>query len=117
MLKKLISQSQKEPNRLWYSSEYFDLIVWKNENKAIEAFQLCYDIGGRERVLSWRREYGFSHSQIDSGEQNPTINRSPLFVTDGVFDREEIQKRFKQESQNIDSDIREFIIQKIAIYH
>ncbi|KIM12224.1 MAG: hypothetical protein KU38_04855 [Sulfurovum sp. FS08-3] len=117
MLKKSPFVNPKEPNRLWYSSDYFDLIVWKNQESSVEAFGLYYDTKKRERVLTWRRGQGFSHAQIDSGEQNPTFNRSPLLVPDGVFDKAKILDRFQYESQTIDSDIREFIIQKLTTYH
>jgi len=77
---------------------------------------LYYDTKRCERVLSWRQGEGFGHAQIDSGEQNPTFNRSPLLVADGVFDKAKILDRFQYESQTIDSDIRDFIIQALTTY-
>ncbi|MEA2027966.1 MAG: hypothetical protein U9N49_03200, partial [Campylobacterota bacterium] len=70
-----------------------------------------------ERVLSWRKTYGFTHAQIDSGEQNPSKNQSPLLVADGVLDTHQLLEKFQNESQNIDKNIREFIIEKIKTYH
>ncbi len=116
MLKKITSANKKDPYRLWYSDGYFDLIIWYNTKQSIKVFQLCYDIAVCERILSWSQEYGFRHSQIDSGEQNPTKNQSPLCVADGIFEKEDIIEKFKTNSKNIEREIREFIIEKIATY-
>jgi len=116
MLKKITHTSKKEPNRVWYSSDYFDLIVWRESSGEVKAFQLCYDIARNERVLSWRKAYGFTHAQIDSGEQNPSKNQSPLLIADGVLDRQRLLEKFQVESQNIDKDIKEFVIDKIGRY-
>jgi len=115
MLKKLKISNPKEPNRLWYSDEYFDLIIWREADE-ITAFQLCYDIKRFERVLSWSKRYGFSHSHIDSGERNPSKNQSPLFVADGLLDRSFIMEKFATHAQDIDPAIRSFVVTKIAEY-
>jgi len=113
MLKAINSHSN---NRLWYSDAYFDLIIWRDKNKEVEAFQLCYDIEHFERSLSWSKAYGFSHAQIDGGEANPLKNQSPLFVADGIFEYDTIINRFKKASQSIDEEIRTFILQKMSQY-
>lgn len=103
------------PNRLWYSNDYFDLIIWVDSHNAVEAFQLCYDIERFERVLSWSKQYGYSHSQIDGGEQNPFKNQAPLFVADGIFEGETILARFEEASIHLPDTIRDFVIKKISL--
>jgi hypothetical protein len=117
MLQKLTIQNPKDPNRIWYSDEYFDLIIWQDRHNCIEAFQLCYDIKRHERVLSWSKTYGFNHSQIDSGEQSPNTNRSPLFVADGIFECQKLLEKFNKHAKDIDAHIRAFIIDKVKTYH
>jgi hypothetical protein len=55
-------------DRRWIADEYFDLIVWYEDDQTIHGFQLCYDKPGRERALTWTRAGGFQHTAIDSGE-------------------------------------------------
>ena len=38
-------------DRRWIADEYFDLIVWYEDDQTIHGFQLCYDKPGRERAL------------------------------------------------------------------
>lgn len=57
-----------DPDRRWYSSEYFDLIVWFNKGKEIIGFQLCYDKERNERAITWKETVGYLHSQVDDGE-------------------------------------------------
>jgi hypothetical protein len=45
--------------------------------EAIYGFQLCYGKPRWERALTWLDGRGFSYAEVDSGEDQPTRNRSP----------------------------------------
>lgn len=118
MLKEFENVSQqKDCFRRLFSDEYFDLFVWY-EKKGREAvgFQLCYNKKYNEHSIIWDRRKGYLHSGIDSGENNPTANRSPILVADGYFDNTGIAGVFRENSQYLEEDIAELVHQKLLEY-
>ena len=121
MLKEIqhVRQINGEPARRWFSDEFFDLIVWF-DNEGITGFQLCYDIRRDERALTWRKGHGYTHDRIDQGEARPEMpgmrKSTPILVIDGIFDYKNIAVRFKEESKEIDSTVAEFVYKRILHY-
>jgi hypothetical protein len=114
---KSVRQISGEPQRRWFWSNYFDLIVWFNSESDIIGFQLCYDKNRYQRVLTWKRESGYSHDRIDDGEGSPgKYKGTPILAADGIFEEGKIAVLFKEESQNIDKQIADFIHEKILEY-
>ena len=62
----------------------------------------------------WTRERGFSHERVDTGEESPTKNRTPILVPDGPWSARDIRHRFERASRNLDPRIREFIVRKLG---
>ena len=102
--------------RRWFSDADLDLIVWLADDGAISGFQLCYDKQRSERALTWRRESGFVHEQVDSGETNPAKNQSPILVPDGLCPIDELTDQFLSKSRGIDPAIRSFVEAKLREY-
>lgn len=120
MLKELnnVRQIKGELKRRWFFDDYFDLIVWFEGRKEIFGFQLCYDIKKYERALTWRKDSGYSHNRIDSGEYGGLrMKASPILVQDGYFNKVEIARRFLKESEEIDQKISNFVYKKIEAYN
>jgi hypothetical protein len=114
---KSVRQIKGEPLRRWFWSDYFDLIVWINDDRDITGFQLCYDKNKFQRVLTWKKESGYSHDRIDDGESNPGRYKStPILAADGIFEEEKIAALFKEESSNLDKQIADFIHSRILEY-
>ncbi len=114
---KHISQSKDEPFRRWFWSRNLDLTVWYNDTDEIVGFQLCYQIDGDEKALTWRTGRGYSHNTVDSGEDDPARpKKTPLLVADGVFDKQTIVDLFIAESAELDEACRVFIIGKLGAY-
>lgn len=103
-------------DRRWFSDEYFDLIVWYESEDRIHGFQLCYDKAGRERALTWKRERGFQHTAVDSGESLPTANRTPVLVADGVFPFEQVRREFTIRSSLLPAEIRQLVLIRVQEY-
>ncbi|MFC1668833.1 hypothetical protein ACFL20_00450 [Spirochaetota bacterium] len=105
--------------RRWFSDDYFELIVWfENDKETITGFQLCYDIYRKERALTWRKDKGYLHNKIDDGEETPLAHkRTPILVKDGLFDKDGIGKKFMESSKNIDDDIIDLVYSKIVEYY
>lgn len=114
---KRVRQIKGEAKRRWFSDEYFDLIVWFDNDDNIVGFQLCYDISHTHRALTWRQETGYSHHRVDDGESRPgKIKATPILVADGVFEYDKIAAKFKKESRQLEKDMATFIYEKIMQY-
>ena len=112
-----VRQDSAETQRRWFQDDFFDLFVWQGRDGEFVAFQLCYDIKSNERVLSWKKDKGYTHARIDSGEQvEQRLKMSPLMVADGVFQLYSIAPRFEQAAAGLDGDIRSFVLAKLREY-
>ena len=112
-----VRQVENEHFRRWFTDEFFDLIVWIDDTGVISGFQLCYDVGRNERALTWKRDHGYHHNGVDSGEDGPGIGKmTPILVADGEFNRHTIVSRFIAEAIEIDPDIYEFVVEKLREY-
>jgi hypothetical protein len=103
-------QVEGEGFRRWFTDDYFDLIVWYGDDRALIGFQLCYDKQVRERALTWTREHGFQHNRIDSGEVPGHSKMTPIIIADGTFNTGPVVERFRQASGDIDPQIASFVI-------
>ena len=110
---KNVRQIPGEGLRRWFFDNFFDLIIWYEENKEIKGFQLCYDKLGKEKVFTWMKAGGYSHDEIDSGEVPGEHKKTPILVADGPFDKDSIGRRFLDESAHLESNLRELVYQKI----
>ncbi len=110
-----IRQISGEGQRRWFTNSFFELIVWyKKESDDFLGFQLCYDKSDYERSLTWKEKTGYRHQAIDD-ERNGTLHpQSPILVKDGSFDSVGISQKFKSESSAIDTNIVEFVFNKIS---
>lgn len=112
-----VRQIPGESARRWFSDEYFDLIVWFDDQDEIVGFQLCYDIHKTHRALTWQEHKGFTHHKIDDGENRPgKVKASPVLVPDGIFDAAVIARRFRGASQNIDAKVADFVYKILQTY-
>lgn len=107
-------QSDGALQRRWFSDDYFDLIVWENENKDIVRFQLCYNKFKDEHAFVWNQQDGHSHLKVDDGEGVPDrYKMSPILIADGHFEREAISARFLEAGKDIDQNISQFVYSKL----
>ena len=107
------AQVEHDPGRRWFFDEDFDLIVWQSDDSAVTAFELCYDKSSFERAITWNPEQGYGHFRVDSGEDNPMRNRTPILVTDGAFPKAEVIARFTQASIDLEPAIRAFVLERL----
>jgi hypothetical protein len=118
MLRELpkVRQVPEEPRRRWFADDYFDLIVWYDGDGGIIGFQLCYDLQGEERALTWKQETGFSHRRVDSGDLRRPFKATPILVEDGAFDEAAVRRLFTESSQEMDERTAGFVLEKIRDY-
>ena len=112
-----MSQKKGEPHRRWFADEFFDLLVWEDENGEIAGFQLSYDKNRDQHTLTWEKQTGYHHYKVDDGESRPgKFKASPILFADGVFEYDKISERFKINSQEIDKIVSSFVYHKLKNY-
>ncbi len=118
MLREITRIQQQDPNRRrrWFQDGYFDLFLWQTASGTFDALQLCYDIRRRERALLWSQVEGFFHDGVDTGEDSPLADRTPVFVRDGAFQWSDVRTRFREASADLPAEVREFVLDKIDEY-
>ena len=113
---KEVRQIEGEGTRRWFKDDYFDLIVWYDDKNKLEGFQLCYDKMRKERALTWRRNGSYVHNRVDNGEEPGQMSRTPVLVSDGVFESDLIVAKFEKSAARIDSEIASLVTQKLNDY-
>lgn len=120
MLKEMkhVRQIHGDAYRRWFSDDYFDLFVWFEDRhfKKLTGFQLCYNKIKNEHAITWTEAKGFVHETVDDGESNASVNRTPILVSDGMFDNKTTAEKFKDSSNDIDKVITEFVYKKLLEY-
>jgi hypothetical protein len=115
MLREITAMRQDDPGavRRWYQDDYFDLFLWLTPQRKVTAFQLAYERTREERVLSWSQMRGFAHSRVDSGENGPFDNRTPLLIADDFCPIRVVCREFERRSATLDRTLRSFLIGKL----
>jgi len=112
-----VLQRPGEHQRRWFQSADEELIVWYEQDGSIHGFQLCYDRVREERALTWINGKGYSHLKVDDGEIEPLIaKRTPILVTNGLFDSEAVLERFNSVAAALPLEIRALVSEKIRQY-
>lgn len=110
-------QVQGESQRRWFEDSESDLIIWEDGGGDISGFQLCYGKGNDERALTWKREVGFIHERVDDGENRTFQYKStPILTPDGNFDVVAVTNDFRKRSNEIDSNVTSFVLDRLAEY-
>lgn len=90
-----------EGRRRWFCDDYFDLVVWYDDDD-VTGFQLTYDLGGTPRALTWERSKGCLHTGVDDGEEGGRMKMSPILVPDGLLDAQGVVGELDRRSSEID---------------
>jgi hypothetical protein len=107
-----VRQHPGEPRRRWFTSADADLYVWA-EGEEIVSFRFCYDKQSDEHALSWDAREGVKHDRIDDGECSTKYKMTPILVPDGDFDLGELIRKFTGQSEKVDPQIVEFVVEKL----
>jgi hypothetical protein len=115
MLREILAvrQDNTDLRRRWYQDEFFELYTWQARDGSLAGFQLCYDVCGRERAVTWHRDHGFSHNRIDYGSAAGRMKGSPLLAGDGRFPHRFVRSRFIRHAASLDTATRTFILDKM----
>lgn len=114
-----VRQIPGEGGRRWFKGREMELIVWYRDEACTSAptgFQLCYDLSGAERALTWSDGSGYSHTRIDTGERPFSAKMTPILVQDGTLDTKQLRESFDAEASNLEPSIVELVREKIRSY-
>ena len=107
-------QERGPGRRRWFESDGFEVVVWFHRDGHVTGFQFCYDLGEGEHALTWREGRGFAHSTIDTGDETPLANRTPVLVPDGEIPWNKIEHVFDERSKTLEPALRRFIHDRLV---
>ncbi len=103
-----------EHTRRWFHDEVFDLFVWEDNAGAIVKLQLCSRLTDQETAITWDADAGVSYHRVDSGENSPLANRTPILIPDDKPDKGEIQARFAEAAASLDAAVTGLVIKILS---
>jgi hypothetical protein len=110
-----VKQERGAGRRRWFESDGLELVIWLDGRDAVSGFQICYDLGHGEHALTWRRGSGFAHSGIDTGDQSPFSNQSPVLRTSRVDPPwTELVRLFEARSVGLEPAIRSLVLDRLV---
>ncbi|HUR58698.1 MAG TPA: hypothetical protein VM029_13380 [Opitutaceae bacterium] len=112
-----IKNVKQEPGagpRRWFESDALELVVWYAAAGQITGFQLCYQRRDGEHALTWRAGAGFAHAAVDSGDESPLKNQTPILTPESDVPWHEIARLFDRESADLEPALRQLVHDKLA---
>ncbi len=112
-----VRQDSTDSFRRWFFDDNFDLIAWYKPDGGLLGFQLYYDKAGNEKALTWFSTRGLSHHAVDSGEDSPWFNRSPMLVAaSGRSKMPRLLSSFRTSDEGLPSELKDLVRRKIQEY-
>lgn len=106
-------EGERDDRRRWFSDDEFDLIVWLSGDGSLAALQLCYDKSGVERAVTWSTDAGYGHFRVDTGEEMPVRDKTPILLPDGPFGKERVLTAFVAAAKDLDPPIRAAVVRRL----
>jgi hypothetical protein len=99
--------------RRWFEAPDLELVVWYDHAGIQTGFQLIYWPNDGERALTWRNGAGFYHSRVDTGDDSPFKNQTPILQADGVVPWPHLEELFRQRAESLDAELRLHILERL----
>ena len=99
-----IRQIPGEGIRRWFVDDDLELILWYNEMKTLEGFQICYDKLAGTRTVTWK--------MVTTAEGE----RKSILLSDGPYNRSRLIALTRESagpSADIDDGLRKFILDRL----
>lgn len=111
MLKEISQQHSDgiHKNRRWFQDPDMALFVWTAEGNLIDRFQLIYLARGNEYTLEWSRKNGLKNFFTETFRY-----QSAILSRETPADLVTLRDGFDAISEEIDQDIRKFVLDKLA---
>jgi hypothetical protein len=111
---KNVRQEAGAGRRRWFESDGLELVVWFDASGKIDGFQICYELGQGEHALTWRINRGFMHSAVDTGDDTPLKNRTPVLTPDNDVPWLEIARLFDARAETLEPALRQLVHDKLS---
>jgi hypothetical protein len=111
---KNVRQEKGAGQRRWFESDGLELVFWFDAAHQVTGFQICYDLGHGEHALTWRPGVGFAHAVVDTGEETPLKNQTPILTPEGDVPWQEIARVFDEQSDALEPELRRLVHDKLA---
>ncbi len=112
-----VRQDSSDYVRRWFFDDNFDLIAWYGRDGTLFGFQLCYDKADDEKALTWFSRRGLSHHQVDTGEESPWFNRTPILTaSNGQSEMARLLSSFRISDDGLPFELRKLVKGKIKEY-
>ena len=96
-----VRQIKGEGLRRWFIGDKLELILWYNDEKKLEGFQICYDKLSGTRTITWK--------MVTNSEG---INKS-ILISDGPYNKTRVRSLVERESEGLDENLRLFILKRL----
>jgi hypothetical protein len=112
-----LSQEKTGYRRL-LTDRCFDLYLWYDrQGGSLIGFQLCYNFSNDPHCLTVNLGGSSTHARIDDGEgPGRPYKSTPILVSDGLFPKNEVLRRFEEASTDIDPALRAMVRKAIVDY-
>ena len=113
-----VRQRPDEGFRRWFVNRYFELIVWYDApGGALIGFQLCLSRHRDERAFTWTQSYVSSHFVSEGPQPGQSRQSTGILKGDGrTISQSELDK-FLRESQRLEPELRQLVIDRITEYN
>ncbi len=112
-----VRQDPGDYRRRWFTDDHFDLMVWYHADGTVHGFEFSYDKPGYEKALRWFDDRGLSLHAVDTGEQNPAYNRSPILTaSNGRSEMKRVLEIFLKSVTGLPEGLSELVQRKLAEY-
>ncbi|MBN2509194.1 MAG: hypothetical protein JXB03_02915 [Spirochaetales bacterium] len=109
-----VRQEKNRDFKIWYTDDYWDLFLWIDAKKQVSAFQLCFGKPDNEHIIMWNRKGNtIKTARVESGEDDPSQNRSPLLYEAGNVNIHQTVLRFEKDSKKMDPALAKLVISRL----
>jgi len=99
--------------RKWLVDDCVELIVWFAEDGGTFGFQFHYDLKNAPKAFTFTKTAGFSHNLIDTGEDLPEENSTPILAESVPVNISEVERLFREHSENLPESLRAFVLDQM----
>ena len=102
-----VRQVAGEARRRWFTSDAADLFVWYDADGDLAGFQFCYDKPMAEQALTWRKDSGFTHQRVDSGDWTGGAKGASVLAASTRWGAVAVLATFRRVSDALPEDVRQ----------
>jgi hypothetical protein len=99
MLKEIKNERLTLERRRWFTDDYMDVYVWYDLNTTLIGFQVCFEKNKIEKAFTWFSSGYCSMYGVDSGEDSPLKNMTPILIPLCSQDKHTLKKEFTDRSK------------------